>query len=110
MDKKITKDAERLLSSLYKEYINKREGGISKENAKLTGSSERIHQDIMSEWSFDDVDETCRELSRAGLLKCFFADDVTYSSYLTDSAISYMENRAKDKLQNLFNNATKLIP
>lgn len=55
----------------------------------------------MKKWSFEDVDETCRELSRAGLLQCGYGDDVVCVAVLTDTAIIYMENRFKNGLASL---------
>lgn len=93
MEIELTKDAEYLLCALYKQYKECRKSGVSKSDARLTGSAQNIRDTVMPEWSFDDVDETCRELSRAGYLDCRFADNVTWNSSLTDRAIIYMENR-----------------
>lgn len=104
----LTKDAEFLICSLYKDYLDKRKSGMSKADAKFTGSSQKMNRDIMPEWSFEDVDETCRELSRAGLLHCGFADDVTYISNLTDDAIIYMENRFQNKASDVIETIAKI--
>lgn len=97
----LTKDAEYLLCSLYKYYLDRREEGATKATAKRTGSSEFIFTHLMSEWKFEDVDETCCELCRAKLLSCNFADNVVYDSALTDAAIIYMENRFKNNVSEL---------
>jgi len=89
----LTKDAEYMLCAIYKSYKEKRKNGISKSEAKCTGGAGNIHSNLMPEWSFADVDETCRELSRAGFLACLYADNVTYYADLTDKAVIYMENR-----------------
>lgn len=82
-----------MLCAIYKAYKDKRKSGEPKSDAKCAGSSEIIHANLMPEWIFEDVDETCRELDRAGYLGCFYAEDVTRYSELTDRAIIYMENR-----------------
>lgn len=92
----LTKDADAMICVLYKNYLQRRKSGVTKCDAKFLGGSTEIHTDLMPKWSFEDVDETCRELSRAGFLDCLFADNITYLAYLTDDAIIYMENRFKD--------------
>lgn len=108
MDVQLTKDGEYLICALYNEYLEKREAGQSKETAKHVGSSKGVHQRIMSEWSFPDVNETCRELSRANMLNCLFGDDVVDDSYLTDSAIVYLENRFKGKASSVLEVMAKI--
>lgn len=93
VDTELTKDAEYLLCAIYKAYKEGRKSGKSKFDAKMIGSSKLIHSTLMSEWSFEDVDETCRELSRADYADCQYADNVTWHLALTDKAIIYMENR-----------------
>lgn len=93
IDTELTRDAEYLLCSVYKTYKEKTKSGTPKANAKFSGSAGYIQKNLMQEWSFADVDETCRELSRAGFLLCDFTDNVTSTSRITDKAIIYMENR-----------------
>lgn len=93
MDIELTKDAEYLLCLMYKAYIEKRKNKVIKEDAKYTGSALNIHNKLIPEWVEEDVAETCRELDRAGFLKCLYADNTVCDSALTDKAIIYMENR-----------------
>lgn len=99
----LTKDADALICVLYKEYLQRRENGIPKSTAKRFGGSPNIHSQLMSKWSFEDVDETCRELSRAGLLKCFYADNIAYDALLSDAGIIYMEKRFANGLKSVLN-------
>lgn len=108
MDMKLTKDSDALICLLYKYYCQKCKGGTSKSEAKFLGSSKVIQKTIAPKWSFDDVDETCRELSRAKLLECFYADDVVYESWLSDNGIIYMENRFKDGLDSVLEYLDKI--
>lgn len=94
----LTKDSEKLLCLLYKDYLEKRKSGLSKSNSNSFGSSRDIHVRLCPDWIFKDVDDTCRELSRAGLLHCAWADNIAYHVILSDSAIIYMENRFKNGL------------
>ena len=58
----------------------------------------------------EDVDETCRELDRAGYVDVLYADDMAYIVQLTDTAIIYMENRFKDGLVGVLNFLSGFIP
>lgn len=94
----LTKDAEKLICLLYKSYLQKRKSGISKSQATCFGSSHDIHEQLCPDLIFEDVDDTCRELSRADLLNCLWADNIAYHVILSDNAIVYMENRFKNGL------------
>ncbi len=103
MDIKLTKDSDRLICEIYKNYLDKIKKGVSKIDAKKLGGSDKIQKEIIPTWSLSDVDETCRELSRSGLLDCYYADNVVYLAYLSDTAIIYMENRFKNGLKDVIN-------
>lgn len=94
----LTKDSEKLLCLLYKSYLEKVNSGLSKSTANAFGDSHKIHDTLCPDWLFEDVDETCRQLSRAGFLKCFWADGIASETSLSDSGIVYMENRFKNSL------------
>lgn len=104
----LTNDADYLICVLYKYYKERRKGGVNKGDAKLIGSSNFIFTRLLSEWTFEDVDETCRELHRAELLECVYADNVVVLSLLTDTAIIYMENRFKNGLSEVIDNIIRL--
>lgn len=111
MEIELTKDADKLFCLIYKGYLEDVKSGISKSNAKITWSSKDIfnrHSDKLK-LTFEDVDETCRELSRKGLLKCDYADDVVYHSEITDKGIIYMEQRFKNGLTGLIDFIAKFI-
>lgn len=72
----LTKDSEKLICLIYKDYLEKRKSGLSKSKANEFGSSHDIHERLCPNWIFEDVDDTCRELHRAGLLTCFWADNI----------------------------------
>lgn len=95
---RLTKDSDALICAIYKEYLERRKVGIPKYDAKFFDGSSYVHEKLMPDWSFDDVDETCRELSRSDLLNCLVADDVVCAASISDFGIIYMENRFKDGL------------
>lgn len=110
MDIVLTKDSDKLICVMYKSYLEKRKSGISKSNATHFGSSHVIHEELLPKWLFEDVDDTCRELSRAGLIKCLWADDIAYDVWISDLGITYMENRFKNGLAEIADFIAKFIP
>lgn len=92
---KLSKDADALVCALYKSYCEKRKLGKSRADAKHTGSAEEIRNEVVPGWQLPDVEDTCWELKRAGLLDSLDADNTVYDSSLTDEAIIYMEGRFK---------------
>ena len=109
LDTKLTKDADKLISVIYKWYLEKRKDGTPKGRAKIIGSSELIHNSILPKWSFPDVDETCRELHRKGFLQCEYSNNVVDIAVLTDDAIIYMENRFPDGLNQVLGYISKIV-
>lgn len=105
---KLSKDADYLICLIYKYYLELRDNGIPKSKAKILGSSEEINNNIIPEWSFDDVDDTCRELGKVNLLSIGYADDVCYHVLLNDEAIIHMENRFANKIKNLLDYIDKI--
>lgn len=108
MDIQLTKESDFLLCSLYKKYLQNRSNGMGKSIAKNMGSSEDIQKDVFPNWSLEDVDETCRELSRTEMLDCLYADDSIYLSSLTDNAIIYMEKRFENNVNKVVDFISKL--
>ena len=106
----LTKDAEKLICLLYKSYLQKRKSGISKSQAACFGSSHDIHEQLCPDLIFEDVDDTCRELSRADLLNCLWADNIAYHVILSDKTIVYMENRFKNGLSEVLEFVDKIKP
>jgi len=108
MDVKLTKEADSLLCLLYKSYLEKRENGIPKTQAKLFGSSLEIQQSLITKMNPEDVDETCWELGRLGMLNIQKGDNIAYFNILTDQAIVYMENRFKGKVSEVLDYLGKI--
>lgn len=104
----LSKDADALICLIYKHYLELRSAGNSKSTAKLLDSSKDIHKNIIPEWSFEDVDDTCRELHRQNLLNISYYDDICAIVELTDNGIVYMENRFSNKFKNLLDYIDKV--
>ena len=104
-----TKDADKLICLIYKDYLEKRKLGILKAKAKNLVSVEKIHQDLVPNEQFEDVAETCRELSRLNLINCMLADNIIYHVELSDSGIAYMEGRFKNGLGEVIDYLSKVF-
>lgn len=107
-DIRLSRDADALICVLYKEFKQRRKSGEPKQKARNMGGSPVIHKNLLPKWSFEDVDETCRELSRAGLVNCSWADNIAYRVILSDAGIVYMENRFKDGLASVLDHLEAL--
>ena len=109
-EKPITKDANLMLCTLYKAYLEKRKAGISKADAKYFGNHDDIQKQYFPNISADDVDETLRELWRSKFIDAYVADDHVCDSTLTDDAIIYMENKFKKGLSEVIETIAALKP
>ena len=107
---RLSKDNDLLICILYKNFLEKVESGTSKSNARWLGSSDEIQENLLTNWSKDDVATICWELHNKGLLQCTPGDNIAYDTYLTDDGIIYMENRKLDKLKTLIDYISKLKP
>lgn len=106
----LTKDADKPVCILYKSYLEKRKVGFSKGRAREFGGFDHIHDDLCPLWLLEDVVDTCRELSRAGILICKWGDNIAYQIYFSDLGIIYMENRFKNGLLEISDFISKFIP
>ena len=91
----ITKDANLMLCTLYKAYLEKCKTGTPKADAKYFSDYDNVQQQYFSNLPIKDVDETLRELWRSKLITARGYDGHVGRVTLTDSAIVYMENRFK---------------
>jgi hypothetical protein len=108
MDLCLTKDADALISVLYKAYLQELKNNVPKGEAKYLGDSAFFQSEYLPKWDFERVDETCRELDRGGFLECLYADDVVNDAVITDKAIIYMEQRFKNGLNELLDYLQKI--
>lgn len=87
----LTKDADKLICCIYKEYLEKRKSGNSKVDSKNFSSDFYKNIKVISSWNSADISDTLRELKTAGFIKLYLHG----SFVLNDNAIIYMENRFK---------------
>lgn len=94
----LTKESEYLLGLIYKRYLELRESGSSREDARRIGSSSFISDQIMPETTPDDITDLMRELENAEVVECFYSEDCVAGSELTNFGIIVMENRFHNKV------------
>jgi len=109
MDIVLTKEADALICLLYKQYLEKRKNGLSRQKAKDFGSPINIHQSIVPKWNFEDVDDVCRELERVDLINILNKTlDGNCQVELSDNGIVYMENRFKNNVNEVLEHLGKI--
>lgn len=97
----MTNDADYLLCCIYKGYVEQRKAGAFREDAMMFGDAEAIQEDYAQLWPIDDIEDAIRELSRANLVDCLWADDTFVFGCLTTNGLILMENRFKNNLGKL---------
>ncbi len=102
----LTKDADKLLCCIYKQFLERRKSGFSKFDAKSFESDFYVTDKNISSWNDDDVSDTLLELGRAKYIRLFLGRDFD----LEDAAIVYMENRFKNGLLEVTDFISKFIP
>ncbi len=105
---RLTDDAEYLLCILYDAYRLRRKNGRLSSDSRIFGGSEYIQENYIPQWPTDDIEDVARELSRNGLVKCLFADNLVYELILEREGIALMEHRFGDKLDKLTQRITSL--
>lgn len=106
---RLSNEANYLVTLLYKEYIDRRKSESSKVDAKhFYNGSKYVHEHLTPNWMFEDVDETCNELSNSKYLEPIFADDHMAEFYLTDLLIVDMEQSFGDKVDKLISTLAQL--
>jgi len=102
----LTKDADKLVCSMYKSYLERRKSGIDKNNARHFSIKDISSYKACSGWNIHDIKDTVAEVSRAGLGNMFMDGGF----YANDQFIIYMENRFKNGLNEVVDFVSKLIP
>lgn len=87
-----TKDTSKILTAIYKAYLERRNNGQSKSEAKHFELE--FYKDIscLSSWSEDDICDSLSELGKAGFIKEYISGDFM----VQDALIIQMEKRFKN--------------
>ena len=113
MSAKISKDANKLLKVIFKEYKRRRKAGVSINQAKKMNDDVWIHENLMPKWPLDDVTSLCYVLRNSNFLSIGPSDNHAYLVFLTDEGIVYAENKINRCLNRWFGrlkNIRDLLP
>ena len=99
-----------LLKAMHKAYKKRRRNGQPKREAVILGDPSDIQQEIMSQWSLEDIEDACWELDDAGLLSCLPGDDSVQLAVLTNDGIAYAEGKAVGAIKAVCNLIKELLP
>ena len=91
----LSKDADKMICVIYKDYLEKRKNGASKSEAKDFRDFPDRSGELFPKWNHSDIMDTFREVSKAFGIKM----DIIGGFELNDAAIIYMENRFPDGLK-----------
>ena len=91
----LTKDTDKLLRLVYKEYLNRKKCGFSKDYAINFECPEALQSDFLQEFNADDIHSSICELSRNNMIRLY--TDGGFK--LSDKGIIYMENRFKNSVK-----------
>lgn len=89
MEINLTKDADKAICLIYKEYLSRRKSGSPKKVAKDFSARDHWPESFSSEFGFCDFLETLDELKSEGFIKRYMGGGFQ----LEDLGIVYMEER-----------------
>lgn len=101
----LTKDADKAICVIYKEFLNRRDNNMSKFNSANFTFEE--FKALLPNEIDDDLFSYLAELSKASFIKNY---DLSGGFELSDKGIIYMEQRFGKKLDKVLDYLSKLIP
>ena len=110
MSVELTRDAKNLLKALYSAYQDRIADGVKKDTAKYFSDAQAIYDTVYAQQDLEDLVDTIRELSRAGMMSASWYDNSAYCCRLTDEAVDYMENSFKRIGKTIIDVVGKLKP
>lgn len=104
----LTNEAKFLLSSMYKIYLEKRQSGISREQALYFGYIEDIKTLILPNYLLDDVTHICFELLKYEFISGLKCDNSIEDIHLSLVAVAILETTFQDKINNVLDFLAKI--
>lgn len=102
MEIELTKDSNKVLLLLYKEYLEKVKSGCSKSQSREFNEN---NLDFITKMHPDDIDDCLSELNKSNLIEMEISGDFE----LTDNAVVYLNNRFKNSFKNGLNNIKDVL-
>lgn len=102
----LTRDAEKMICIIYKEYLTRRKNGVPKNQAKQFNDFETWSKDLFPNELTEDVKATSCEMCKAFGIRMY----MNCGFILNDAAIIYMENRFKNGISEVLSFLAQFIP
>lgn len=105
----LTKDADKLICIIYKDYLTRRKSGESKRTARDYSDKAKWPDTFYREFDGRNLYDTLIELKRAGYIRCYL--DAGFA--IEDAGIIYMEQRFPNGISQVLDwlsKAKSLIP
>lgn len=101
----LTRETQKMLCLVYKEYLDRRKNNIDRESAKFFRFN--FYEDIpqLSQYSQNDISSFTSELSKAGYVKMYIDGGFA----LQNKAIIMLENKFKNGAKEVLGFLTNLI-
>lgn len=106
MPVEITKDSDKFLCIIYKDYLQRRKNGESKTEAKRFTTDYLESLVPLYQWHPQDIAEARLELGKNHLITNHYGTGFV----IKDEGIFYMENRFKNGLKEITDFISKFIP
>lgn len=90
-----TKDTSKVLTAIYKIYLERRKDGIAKKDAIFFKLDFYKNVSSLSSFAEDDINDSLSELSKSDFIKKYVSGNFT----IQDSLIVHMENRFKNGIE-----------
>lgn len=104
----LTNESKFLLTSMYKEYLQRRKDGVDRPKARKFKTEVAIHDEIMPEWSQLDVHDSISELKNNGLIEAIPGGNTFSFITLSTKSIAQLEITFKDRIDSVLNYAAKI--
>ena len=106
----MTKESKRLLYYMYKAYLDNRDRGFSRDDARCFGDFTSIRDSFAPESSVQDVGDCLRELRHYDYVLLDDGDDDADFCVLTYEGVDLMEQLPRDTIKSFADFITKFIP
>jgi len=98
---KLSKDEDKLICVLYREYLKAINNGAPQEKAVVFGHSADIQKNLLPNSDPEQVAADCIRLRDEGFLSCFQAKNIAYTVQLENKGVRFMEKRFPKEIEKL---------
>ena len=106
---KLSKDEDKLICVLYREYLKAINNGAPPEKAVAFGHSVDIQKHLLPNADSEQVAADCIRLRDEGFVSCFQAKNIAYTVQLENKGIRNMEKRFPKGIEKLEEHMVKTL-